>query len=74
VDARGRVLVSVVSEHAFYYQTAILDPATKSFTLVPMAIDGDSARAGWDGEGRIVAFGERYSFSLWRYQRAKGIQ
>ena len=71
VDARGRVLVSVISNHSFYYQTAILDPASKSFTLAPTAIDGDASRAGWTPDGRILALGERYLFSLWRYQRSK---
>jgi hypothetical protein len=74
VDASGRVLVTVVSNHSFYYLTAILDPASKSFALAPLAIDGDCARAGWDSEGRIVALGERYALSLRRYQRAKAIQ
>ena len=71
VDERGRVLVTVVSNHSFYYHTAILDPATKSFTLVPVTVDGDCARAGWAPQGRILAQGERYLFSMWRYQRSK---
>ena len=54
VDARGRVLVSVISNHSFYYRTAILDQASKSFTLVPSAIDGDASRAGWTPDGRIL--------------------
>ena len=74
VDARGRILVSVISAHSFYYQTAILDPASKSFTLVPIAIDGDAAMAGWAPDGRILARGHRYLFSLWRYQRSKGLR
>jgi len=28
--------VTVISNHSFHYQTALLDPAAKSFTLVPM--------------------------------------
>jgi predicted Ser/Thr protein kinase len=71
VDGRGRILVTVVLDHSFYYHTAILDPALKSFTLVPHA-DGDLARAGWASDGRIVALGERYAFSLWHYQRTGG--
>jgi hypothetical protein len=74
VDARGRILVSVISAHSFYYQTAILDPASKSFTLVPIAIDGDAAMAGWAPDGRILARGHRYMLSLWRYQRSKGLR
>ena len=70
VDARGRILVSVVSD-AFYYRTAMLDPADKSFRPVPVAIDGDSFSAGWAPDGRIVCLGQRYMMSLWRYQRSK---
>jgi hypothetical protein len=74
VDARGRILVTVASKHSFYYETAILDPASKSFTLVPIAIDGDTAMAAWSPEGRILARGHRYLFSLWRYQRSLGLR
>jgi len=72
VDSRGRILVSVISKQSFYYQTAIVDPASQSFTLVPIAIDGDAAMAGWAPDGRILVRGHRYLFSLWRYQRSKG--
>jgi hypothetical protein len=71
VDARGRILVTVASQESFYYQTALLDPATKSFTLIPVAVEGDAFSAGWTADGRIVAAGERYPLSLWRYHRAK---
>jgi len=74
VDARGRILVPVNSAHSFYYQTAILDPAAKSFTLLPMAIDGDAGPAGWAPDGRILVRGKRYLSSLWRYQRSKGLR
>ena len=70
VDERGRILVSVLSKHSFYYQTAILDPASKSFTLAPIAFDGDTAPAGWAPDGRILVRGQQYLFSLWRYQRS----
>jgi hypothetical protein len=63
--------VSVISRHSFFYQTAILDPAAKSFKLVPMAIEGDAAPAGWAPDGHILARGKRYLSSLWRYQRSE---
>ena len=72
VDARGRILVSVIS-NKFYYQAAILDPADKSFKLIPIAIDGDASSPAWTPDGRILARGLRYMLSMWRYQRAKSI-
>jgi hypothetical protein len=74
VDTRGRILVTVISKHSFYYETAILDPASKSFTAVPIAIDGDAAMAGWAPDGRILVRGHRYLFSLWRYQKSKSLR
>jgi hypothetical protein len=64
----------VISKHGFYYETAILDPASKSFTIVPIAIDGDAAPAGWAPDGRVLARGHRYLLSLWRYQRSKDLR
>jgi sugar lactone lactonase YvrE len=74
VDVRGRILVPVASKRKMYYETAILDPAAKSFTLVPIVIDGDASPAGWAPDGRILARGKRYLSSLWRYQRSEGLR
>ena len=74
VDARGRILVSVATAHSFYYRTALIDPANKSFTIVPAAVDGDAAPGGWAPDGKIVFRGARYLMTLWRYQRSKGFQ
>jgi len=69
VDARGRILVTVLSAHSFYYRPAILDMTTKSFTAVPIAFDGDVSAPAWTSDGKIVASGSRYTSSLWRYRR-----
>jgi hypothetical protein len=69
VDARGRILVTVLSSHSFYYRPAILDPAAKSLTVVPVVFDGDVSTPSWLAGGRIGAFGSRYISSLWRYRR-----
>jgi hypothetical protein len=71
VDARGRVLVSVLSQaQSFYYKVAMLDPAAKSFTVIPIGIEGDVAGAGWTPDGRVLATADRYLLTLWHYQRA----
>ena len=71
VDARGRILVTVLSAHDFYYPTAVLDPAGPSLTVIPVAFEGDISVAGWTPDGRIVARGQRYMSALWRYRPAK---
>ena len=75
VDARGRVLVSVLSQsQSFYYKVAMLDPATKSFTVIPVGIEGDVAGAGWTPDGRVLATADRYLLTLWHYQRAASMK
>ena len=69
VDARGRILVTVLSTHSFYYRPAILDPMAKTLTVVPVTFDGDVSLPSWLPDGRIGAFGNRYISSLWRYHR-----
>jgi hypothetical protein len=69
VDRRGRILISVLSD-SFYYKAAVLDPATKSFAVIPVALEGDVGAPGWAPDGRVLATGDRYLLTLWRYQRA----
>jgi hypothetical protein len=68
VDQRGRILISVISPHTFYYQPAILDPAAATLTVIPIPIEGDTYGAGWISGGRIAAVRTRYAMSLWRYR------
>ena len=69
VDERGRVLVTVLSSHSFYYRPAILDPANQSLTVLPVRFDGDVSAPSWTADGKILAYGARYISSLWRYHR-----
>ena len=68
IDKQGRVLVSVLSAHSFYYRPAIYDPARKSLSVIPVVFDGDVSAAGWTSDGRLYAYGSRYVSSLWRYR------
>jgi len=45
---------------------------TRSFTVIPIAIEGDVAAAGWTPDGRVLADGDRYLLTLWHYQRVAG--
>jgi hypothetical protein len=69
VDDRGRILVTVHSPRSFYYRPAILDPARKSLTALPVTFAGDVLSPGWTRQGEIGAAGARYLGSLWRYRR-----
>ena len=69
VDSHGRILVTVISG-SFYYKTAILDPEQKKFSTVPISIEGDAVGAGWTPDGRILARGQRYFLTLWRYRKS----
>jgi hypothetical protein len=68
VDKAGRVLITVLSAHSFYYRPAVFDPANHALTVVPIAYDGDVSEPGWTPDGRIAAYASRYVSSLWRYR------
>jgi hypothetical protein len=68
VDRRGRILVTVLSPHAFYYRSAMLDTATGAFSVLPVSVDGDVFLPGWMPDGRIAVVAWRYAHSIWRYQ------
>lgn len=74
VDARGRILITVVSSHSFYYRPAILDPANHTLSMIPVTFDGDVATPGWTRDGNIGAAGGRYVGSLWRYRRSQSLR
>jgi hypothetical protein len=70
VDRRGRILLTVLSAHTFYYRSAMLDTRSGAFSVLPVSADGDVFQPGWMPDGRIAVITWRYSHSMWRY-RAK---
>jgi len=67
IDSKGRILMTVISAHSYYYHAAIFDPRTKDLRL-PLDFDGDVSRPAWLPDGRIGAAAQRYTSSLWRYR------
>jgi eukaryotic-like serine/threonine-protein kinase len=70
IDSKGRILLTVISAHSYYYHAAIFDPRTKDLRL-PLDFDGDVYRPAWLPDGRIGAAAQRYTSSLWRYRPVK---
>jgi Tol biopolymer transport system component len=70
IDSKGRILLTVISAHSYYYHAAIFDPRTKDLRL-PLDFDGDVSGPAWLPDGRIGAAAQRYTSSLWRYQPVK---
>ena len=70
IDSKGRILLTVISAHSYYYHAAIFDPRTKDLRL-PLDFDGDVSAPAWLPDGRIGAAAQRYTSSLWRYQPVK---
>jgi|HubBroStandDraft_6_1064221.scaffolds.fasta_scaffold60881_1 serine/threonine protein kinase len=70
IDSKGRILLTVISAHSYYYHAAIFDPRTKDLRL-PLDFDGDVSAPAWLPDGRIGAAAQRYTSSLWRYRQVK---
>jgi eukaryotic-like serine/threonine-protein kinase len=65
----GRVLVQVSEPHVWFYRMASVDLNTGRLNLIPVDYDGDVWFPGWAPDGKIVATGLQYSFSLWQMRR-----
>jgi eukaryotic-like serine/threonine-protein kinase len=69
VDAAGRVLVTVLRPDSFYYSVAVIDPAHRTFTRVPIEFDGDVYQPARLANGDIAALTATYRHSIWHYVR-----
>ena len=72
VDAEGRILFEVDLADSWYEHVAMLDPARKTFAVIPSGFDGDVWTPGWESDGRIAAIGARIDSTLWRYRPSGG--
>ena len=69
VGPGGRLLVEVTEPHVWFYRMATVDPKSGRVDLLPVDYNGDIWFPGWTPDGKIVATGLQYSFSLWRMHR-----
>jgi eukaryotic-like serine/threonine-protein kinase len=71
VGPNGRVLVQVNEPHVWFYRMAAIDLRTGHLDLIPTDYGGDIWFPGWTPDGKIVAVGLEYSFSLWQMKRKR---
>jgi len=69
VGPGGRVLVKVNEPRIWFYRMATVDLKTGRLDLIPVDYGGDVWFPGWTPDGKIVATGVQYSFSLWQMRR-----
>ena len=67
VNRDGSILLPVNVPDAFFYQSALFDPADDTINLVPLPPRLVVMSAGWTPEGGIAARTSRWSSTLWRY-------
>ena len=68
VSKDGRIVVVVNTLESFYFQVAIIDPATGKVRTVPVQFEGDIGYPAWTRDGRIVALGRSISSAIWRFR------
>ena len=66
VGPSGRVLVQVNEPHMWFYRMAAVDLKTGRLNRIPVDYDGDIWYPGWTPDGKIIATGVKYGFSLWQ--------
>ena len=63
------MLEQVIEPHVWFYRMATVDLKTGRLDLIPVDYSGDIWFPGWTADGKIVATGLQYSFSLWQMRR-----
>ena len=64
----GRIVVSTASASRWAYSISVVDPRLGTIAPVPHTFDGEVAMPTWSPDGRIVASGRDYNFTLWRFR------
>jgi hypothetical protein len=67
----GRIGLTVVAQDYFFYQAAVVDPATGQVRRIPVAFEGDVRDVGWTSDGKIVAIGAPAKGQIWRFRPTK---
>ena len=68
VGPDGRIVADGASASQWSYQVAMIDPLRHTIARVPVNFDGELAAALWTPDGRLIAPGKTYSFTLWRFR------
>jgi hypothetical protein len=66
----GRIVAAVNTPDFFFYQVAVIDPATGNVEKVPVQFQGDVIYPAWTSDGRIAALGRDISGAIWRFRPA----
>jgi hypothetical protein len=61
----------LIPADTWFERIAMIDPARKTFTVIPIGFGGDLWQPGWKGDGRIAAVGNGLNSNLWRYRPRK---
>jgi Tol biopolymer transport system component len=64
----GRILVFTASSSRWAYSLGVVDPRAGTISPIPHSFDGEVAIPLWAPDGRIVASGRDYNFTLWRFR------
>ncbi len=68
VRGDGKILVGIAPPDSYFFEVAILDPATGKLNRVPVDYSGDKVIANWASDGRILALGLQLRGDLWRFR------
>jgi hypothetical protein len=71
VDADGRILVTAVPKDSWFYGPAIVEPAKKTLTLVPVSVEGDIMPTCWANNGELLGLCAGIRAEIWRYRPEK---
>jgi Tol biopolymer transport system component/predicted Ser/Thr protein kinase len=68
VGPDGRIAVDGASTTQWPYFVSLVDPGAGTMKRIPLTFDGEVAVPMWTPDGKILASGRGYTFTLWRFR------
>ena len=67
VGLDGRILVTASSASRWLFSTGLVDAHKGTITRVPLTFDAELASPVWTPDGKIVAVGRDYNYTMWKF-------
>jgi quercetin dioxygenase-like cupin family protein len=67
IGPNGRIAVTTASNSRWLFSTGLVDPRG-ALSAIPLTFDGETQQPLWTHDGRIIAVGVDYNFTLWRFR------
>ena len=68
VAGDGRIATAISTASQWFYSLGVIDPRKVAVTILPAAADEVASSPMWTPDGKIVAEGREFNFTIWQFR------